>query len=85
MKAYDPLQPAIDSLPRLERGCTLMCFAWAVTGRRPRAYAGDMLRGFDVYRPADCTPLGCTAPLGLTFEVDPADALLVDPVTGGLG
>ena len=44
-----------------------------------------MLRGFDVYRFANCTTLGCTAPLGVTFEVDPLDTVLVDPFTGAIG
>jgi hypothetical protein len=43
-----------------------------------------MLRGFDVYRFANCTALGCTDPLGLTFEADPLETVLVDPVTGAL-
>jgi hypothetical protein len=58
---------------------------WSAKEYKGAIFAGDMVRGFDVYRPADCTALGCTAPLGLTFELDPADALLVDPFTGALG
>jgi hypothetical protein len=58
---------------------------WSAKEYKGAIFAGDMVRGFDVYRPADCTALGCTVPLGLTFELDPADALLVDPFTGALG
>lgn len=58
---------------------------WSAKEYKGAIYAGDMLRGFDVYKPADCNALGCTTPLGVTFELDPADALLVDPLTGTLG
>jgi hypothetical protein len=44
-----------------------------------------MVRGFDVYRFANCTTLGCTAPFGITFEVDPFDTQLLDPLTGAIG
>ena len=44
-----------------------------------------MLRGFDVYGFAACTALACTAPAGVTFEVDPADSALIDPLTGRIG
>jgi hypothetical protein len=54
---------------------------WSAKEYKGAIFAGDILRGFDVYRPANCTALGCTAPLGLTFEVDPADTVLVDPFT----
>jgi hypothetical protein len=150
--APDPLQAAVDALPRLERACTahvfrlggngstspgpieqgydgvsrlssrLMSEAWYGAGvwmidfsRAPSnadgvaedsrttwgntlgwnvmpgadtwsakeykgsIYAGDMLRGFDVYQPKDCTSLGCTTAPGVTFAVDPADAMLLDP------
>jgi hypothetical protein len=43
-----------------------------------------MLCGFDVYRFGNCTALGCTDPLGVTFEADPLETILVDPVTGAL-
>lgn len=148
----DPLQPAVDALPRLERACTahvfrlggngstspgaiqkgydgvsrlssrLMSEAWYGAGvwmidfsgpssntdgigedsrstwgntlgwnvmpgadmwsakeYKGSIYSGDMLRGFDVYQPADCTALGCTTAPGVTFELDPADAYLLDP------
>jgi hypothetical protein len=157
LSAYDPLQPAIDALPRAERGCTAHVFrlggngstspgpiqrgydgvsrigkrqlteawygagVWSIDFSRPSSsadgvredarstwgntlgwnvmpgadtwsakeykgaiFAGDMLRGFDVYRFANCTALGCTDPLGVTFEADPLDTVLVDPVTGAL-
>jgi hypothetical protein len=58
---------------------------WSAKEYKGAIYAGDMLRGFDVYRFANCTTLGCTAPLGVTFEVDPLDTVLVDPVTGAIG
>jgi hypothetical protein len=45
--SFDPLQPAVEALPRLNRACTAH-------------YAGDMLRGFDVYRAADCNGVGCS-------------------------
>jgi hypothetical protein len=44
-----------------------------------------MLRGFDVYRPASCNALACTDPAGLTFEVDPVETALIDPLTGTIG
>jgi hypothetical protein len=157
LSAYDPLQPAIDALPRAERGCTAHVFrlggngstspgpiqrgydgvsrigkrqlteawygagVWSIDFSRPSSsadgvredsrstwgntlgwnvmpgadtwsakeykgaiFAGDMLRGFDVYRFANCTALGCTDPLGITFEADPLETVLVDPVTGAL-
>ena len=150
--APDPLQAAVDALPRLERACTahvfrlggngstspgpiqkgydgvsrlssrLMSEAWYGAGvwmidfsgpasttdgiaEDPRTtwgntlgwnvmpgadmwsakeykgsiYSGDMLRGFDVYQPKDCTALGCTTAPGVTFELNPADAYLLDP------
>jgi hypothetical protein len=43
-----------------------------------------MLRVLDVYRFANCTALGCIDPLGVTFEADPLETVLVDPVTGTL-
>jgi hypothetical protein len=58
---------------------------WSAKEYKGAIYAGDMLRGFDVYRFANCTTLGCTAPLGVTFEVDPLDTVLVDPTTGAIG
>jgi len=158
MKAYDPLQPVIDSLPRVERGCTAHVFrlggngstspgpiqqgydgvsrlgkrllseawygagvwmidfsgaptstdgvtedprttwgntlgwnvmpgadTWSAKEYKGSIYSGDMLRGLDVYQPARCGTLGCTTPPGVTFELDPLDALLVDPLTGTLG
>jgi hypothetical protein len=58
---------------------------WSAKEYKGAIYAGDMLRGFDVYRFASCTTLGCTAPLGVTFEVDPLDTVLIDPATGAIG
>jgi hypothetical protein len=52
---------------------------WSAKEYKGSIYAGDMLRGFDVYQPKDCTALGCTTAPGVTFELDPADATLVDP------
>jgi hypothetical protein len=43
-----------------------------------------MLRGFAVYRFANCSPLGCINPLGVTFEAGPLETVLVEPVTGEL-
>ena len=157
LMAYDPLQPAIAALPRVERGCTAHVFrlggngstspgpiqrgfdgvsrlgkrqlteawygagvwsidfsgapsstdgvaedprttwgntlgwnvmpgadTWSAKEYKGAIFAGDMLRGFDVYRFANCTALGCTDPLGVTFEADPLDTVLGDPVTGAL-
>jgi WD40 repeat protein len=56
---------------------------WSAKEYKGAIFAGDMLRGFDVYRFADCNSLGCTAPLGLIFEVDPLDTVLVDPPPTG--
>jgi hypothetical protein len=55
---------------------------WSAKEYKGSIYAGDILRGFDVYRFAQCTAVGCTAPLGLVFEVDPLDTVLVNPPTG---
>jgi hypothetical protein len=52
---------------------------WSAKEYKGSIYAGDMLRGFDVYKPADCTALGCTTAPGVTFELDPQDAYLLDP------
>ncbi len=55
---------------------------WSAKEYKGHVFAGDMLRGFDVYGFKDCTALGCTAPPGVTFEVDPFETALVDPFTG---
>ena len=58
---------------------------WSAKEYKGHIFAGDMLRGFDVYGFAACTALGCTAPAGVTFEVDPLDSALIDPLTGQIG
>jgi hypothetical protein len=57
---------------------------WSAKEYKGAIFAGDMLRGFDVYRFANCTALGCTDPLGVTFEADPLETVLVDRLTGAL-
>jgi hypothetical protein len=57
---------------------------WSAKEYKGAIFAGDMLRGFDVYRFAQCTALGCTAPPSVIFEEDPLETVLVDPVTGAL-
>jgi hypothetical protein len=52
---------------------------WSAKEYKGSIYSGDMLRGFDVYQPKDCTALGCTTAPGITFELNPADAYLLDP------
>ena len=58
--------------------------AWSPKDNKGAIFAGDMLRGFDVYRFANCSALGCTDPLGVTFEADPLETVLVDPFAGAL-
>jgi hypothetical protein len=58
---------------------------WSAKEYKGAIFAGDMLRGFDVYRFADCNAIGCTAPLGVIFEEDPIETALVDPITGAIG
>jgi len=58
---------------------------WSAKEYKGHVFAGDMLRGFDVYGFAACTAVGCTAPAGVTFEIDPFDSALIDPVTGVIG
>ena len=57
---------------------------WSAKEYKGHVFAGDMLRGFDVYGFKDCTALTCTAPAGVTFEVDPFETALVDPLTGAI-
>lgn len=64
----------------LTAGLELGFRAWSTRA----IFAGDLLRGFDVYRFANCTALGCIDPLGVTFEADLLETVLVDPVTGAL-
>jgi len=52
---------------------------WSAKEYKGHVFAGDMLRGFDVYGFESCTALACTSPLGVTFEEDPADTVLVNP------
>jgi hypothetical protein len=52
---------------------------WSAKEYKGHVFAGDMLRGFDVYGFENCTALGCTSPLGVTFEEDPAETVLIDP------
>jgi len=52
---------------------------WSAKEYKGHVYAGDMLRGFDVYGFEACTALGCTSPLGVTFQEDPAETTLLDP------
>jgi len=57
---------------------------WSAKEYKGGVFAGDIVRGFDVYRYAGCDGLTCTGSTGVTFEVDPLDSVLVDPVTGAL-
>jgi hypothetical protein len=50
---------------------------WSAKEYKGHVFAGDMLRGFDVYGFASCTALACTSPLGVTFEEDPAETGLL--------
>ena len=52
---------------------------WSAKEYKGHIFAGDILRGFDVYGFESCSLLGCTSPLGVTFEEDPAETVLVDP------
>ena len=52
---------------------------WSAKEYKGHVFAGDMLRGFDVYGFQSCTALACTSPLGVTFEEDPAETALLDP------
>jgi hypothetical protein len=52
---------------------------WSAKEYKGHVFAGDMLRGFDVYGFESCTALACTSPLGATFEEDPAETALVNP------
>ncbi len=52
---------------------------WSAKEYKGHVFAGDMLRGFDVYGFESCTALACTSPLGVTFEEDPAETTLINP------
>ena len=54
---------------------------WSAKEYKGHIFAGDMLRGFDVYGFESCTALACTSPLGVTFEEDPAETALRRPVS----
>jgi hypothetical protein len=52
---------------------------WSAKEYKGHVFAGDILRGFDVYGFQSCTALGCTSPPGVTFEEDPAETTVLDP------
>ena len=52
---------------------------WSAKEYKGHVFAGDMLRGFDVYGFESCTALACTSPAGVTFEEDPAETALLSP------
>jgi hypothetical protein len=52
---------------------------WSAKEYKGHVFAGDILRGFDVYGFKSCSVLSCTSPLGVTFEEDPAETVLIDP------
>jgi hypothetical protein len=58
---------------------------WSAKEYKGHVFTGDMLRGFDVFGFADCTSLGCAPPIGLSFEEDPYETALIDPLTGLIG
>jgi hypothetical protein len=71
--------------PRTTRGNTLAwnvmpgADTWSAKEYKGHVFAGDILRGFDVYGFESCSVLSCTSPLGVTFEEDPAETVLIDP------
>ena len=52
---------------------------WSAKEYKGHIFAGDMVRGFDVYGFESCTAVSCTSPLGVTFEEDPAETGLITP------
>ena len=52
---------------------------WSAKEYKGHIFAGDMLRGFDVYGFESCTALACTSPRGRHVRGGPAETALVDP------
>jgi hypothetical protein len=52
---------------------------WSAKEYKGHIFAGDILRGFDVYGFESCTALACTSPAGVTFEENAAETALIDP------
>lgn len=53
---------------------------WSAKEYKGSVFAGDIARGFDVYQYAGCADiLTCTTATGVTFQVDPTDAELLNP------